>query len=117
MRKKFLEYGKIFRVPGHSGSNTCRAWNLLQNMHGLKAEDLSVLSVNEILHLLRGILVVSRSIQRHKETLINYVVENSNPTLSESIRDAIQLKISEKRYNRERLLAERKRKRVEDQHS
>ena len=54
-------------------------------MPGLKAEDLSVLSVDEILHLLRGILVVSQSIQQRKETLINYVVENSNPTLSELI--------------------------------
>ena len=86
-------------------------------MPGLKVEDLSVLSVKEILHLLQGNLTVSRSIQWPKETLINYIIKNTNPTLSESIQDAIQLKINKKKHNREQQLEERKHKRVEDQHS
>lgn len=86
-------------------------------MPDLKADDLSVLTVDEILLLVSETLVIPRSIRKRKNPLINYVIENSTPALSEAIQDAIQAKLSKRRRDTKHRLAERKRKRAEDQHS
>ncbi|KIL55634.1 hypothetical protein M378DRAFT_90614 [Amanita muscaria Koide BX008] len=84
-------------------------------MSGLSAQDLSALTVREIWHALKGNMIVPRTVQQRRASLVNFVIQKANATVQGVIRDVIQSKEALRQHQIEARASSQKRKRIDDQ--
>ncbi|KAM6492480.1 hypothetical protein JOM56_012204 [Amanita muscaria] len=80
-------------------------------MSALDTARLSVLTVGEIMSLLRGRLPVPRMVKQRRDTLINFLIERADPAIVVIFQEAIETKITQQ----EQASIGKKRKRADDQ--
>ncbi|KAM6489329.1 hypothetical protein JOM56_015230 [Amanita muscaria] len=84
-------------------------------MAGLDVETMAILSVQEIRHLLQGKISFPRAVLLRRETLIQFLLDSSDPTVHALIHSAADAKRTKRSSEKEKRLTDRKRKREEEQ--